>query len=153
MKFRLNRHTVAAGSLVAMVSLAVVSLAVFRPAAAQNQAPAGKPACVGCSVDGKTTPRMPDGRPNLNGYWSNPQENTEDGSTAGDLATIAPDGSKIFDFGGPNNPQLETTFPNQAPYNAEYAPKVKAIADTMYGGATPLDPLFDCKADGVPRAG
>jgi len=31
--------------------------------------------------------------------------------------------------------------------------KVKAIADTKYGGTTPLDPQHDCKPNGVPRAG
>src|SRR5271170_2408777 len=34
--------------------------------------PYGNP-CIGCSKDGKTTPRLPDGHPDLNGYWANTQ--------------------------------------------------------------------------------
>jgi hypothetical protein len=31
--------------------------------------------------------------------------------------------------------------------------KVRAIADTQFGGTTPLDPAHDCRPQGVPRAG
>src|SRR5262249_8710330 len=36
---------------------------------------AGKPSCIGCSADGKTTPRTSDGHPDLSGFWNNPAEN------------------------------------------------------------------------------
>jgi len=55
------------------VSLLAVMLIASLPAAAQDAKPAAKGPCVGCSVDGKTTPRGADGHPNLNGFWNNLQ--------------------------------------------------------------------------------
>ena len=49
----------------------VVILALI-PALAQRNASAPKSPCVGCSVDGKTTPRASDGHPDLSGFWNNP---------------------------------------------------------------------------------
>src|ERR1700683_3250399 len=70
------------------IFLAVLSL-VFLPAlVAQNGAPSTKP-CIGCSVDGKTTPRTADGHPDLSGFWNNKGN--------GHLYSRADDGSLLFD--------------------------------------------------------
>ena len=37
-------------------------------------------------------------------------------------------------------------------YKPEYQAKVKAIVDSQIGASTPLDPQYDCKPMGVPRA-
>jgi len=125
---------------------------VFIPAAAQNAATTAKPPCVGCSVDGKTTPRTADGHPDLSGFWNNPDN-------LGHISNRADDGSVLFDFAGSltadeftrrgDQPQQQ----NQPPYKPEYMEKVKAIAATEYGGSTSLDPQFDCKPGGIPRGG
>src|SRR5579864_2618524 len=80
-------------------ALAVLVLALgFLSAVAQN-APSGKKLpCVGCSVDGKTTPRMPDGHPNLSGFWGGTSGGSDPGGNH--VSQRGPDGSVLFDFGG-----------------------------------------------------
>jgi hypothetical protein len=141
-------------------------LLISIPAASQNGAPnaqgkitndTGKPTCVGCSVDGKTTPRMPDGHPDLNGFWNTP------GALA-NLSARAADGSVLFDLGGAPRSDAPRAGTNATPlpptsagatenpsYKPEYAAKVKAIVDNQYGASTPEDPQYDCKPMGVPR--
>ena len=107
----------------------------------------------------KAIARMPDGHPDLNGFWANPQKTSEDGTDSGPeqithVATRIADGSVLFDFAGPNNAQLERRQQaNQPHYKPEYAVKVKDIADHMYGGSTNADPMVQCKPLGVPRGG
>lgn len=161
------------GYLTAATALAALSLLVSVPVASQNGAPAtsqakrniGKPdsakeaakpspkkPCIGCSVDGKTTPRTRDGHPDLSGYWINPRN---------DLTKRAADGSLLYDFGGGQYAKKLPdgyTFnglvlrPTQPKYKAEYAARVKAIVDGTYGPSTPEDPQYDCKSMGVPRS-
>lgn len=124
----------------------------FLPAVAQNNAPAAKPPCVGCSVDGKTTPRLPGGHPNLNGFWQNPPANSTQ------VFERSSDGSILFDFGTDFNEQKicnddSCIDPNEPSYKPEFMAKVKAIAATEYDGTTPLDPQMDCRPLGVPRTG
>lgn len=128
-----------------------------KPDAGSNSAThpaatAKKKWCIGCSVDGKTTPRTADGHPNLSGYWVNPRS---------DLMVKGPDGSVYYDFGaGPKNPRAlnGVTFnglvpqPSQPEYKPEYADKVKKILANAYGPSTPEDPQYDCKPMGVPRS-
>ena len=45
----------------------VAFLLTSKPAATQSET--AKKLCVGCSVDGKTTPRTADGHPDLSGFW------------------------------------------------------------------------------------
>jgi hypothetical protein len=125
--------------------------------AAQNATPNGKPTCVGCSVDGKTTPRMPDGHPDLSGFWDD-----QDGRSK--VARID-DGSLLYNQGGeaPANPPQRRPAPkavsdtsDSAPtlnpsYKPEFMAKVKAIADETYGASTALDPQYNCTPLGVPR--
>src|SRR5579864_7306194 len=70
-----------------------LSLMGLTLALAQNAPSDSKAACIGCSVDGKTTPRMADGHPDFNGFWGG----------AGGLANVTAknaDGSVLFDFAG-----------------------------------------------------
>jgi hypothetical protein len=146
MKRRAFGYGVLAAVLVAALGLVLGSLA-----AAQKPAE-GKAACVGCSVDGKTTPRTADGHPDFSGFWNNPDP-------LGHISNRSDDGSVLFDFAGEltadeftrrgDSPQQA----NQPPYKPEYMEKVKAIAATEYGGSTSLDPQFDCKPSGIPRGG
>ena len=146
----------------AAVAGAALVLMVSLPAASQNPPASAKPGdskavCDGCSVDGKTTPRLPDGHPDLNGFWN--------GQVNGGIHSLtqkAPDGSILFDFGGgnaaadgqpraaaPRGPSIADDNPS---YKPEYDAKVKAIVAKQYGDSTPDDPQYDCKPLGVPRA-
>ena len=144
---------VAAGCFALLVT--VLTLAV-----AQNLPTSGKVPCVGCSVDGKTTPRMSDGHPDFNGFWG-----------GGGLANVVakhPDGSVLFDFaggvvdangtplssipeGGPAFDIGSAKPEDNPPYKPEYMIKVKALAEETYGAANRSDPMFDCKPLGIPR--
>ena len=101
--------------------------------------------------------RMPDGHPDINGFWMNPVTTSADGTGTGPeavqhVATRVSDGSVLFDFAGPNTAQLERRQQaNQPHYKPEYAAKVKEIADRMYGGSTNEDPMVQCKPLGIPR--
>ena len=98
-------HANVAAALVVAAALGAVSLAACNKAAARTDA-AAKPPCLGCSVDGKTTPLAADGHPDLNGYWNgaapNPNApargNAGGGAGAGRVMNRYPDGSIIFDF-------------------------------------------------------
>jgi hypothetical protein len=138
--------------------------------AATADAAKTKPPCLGCSVDGKTTPRAADGHPDLNGFWNgaapNPNApargNGRGNAGGGRVMNRYPDGSIIFDFSTEYNEENglgricqdeSCQDKNQPPYNAEWMAKVKKIAATEFGGTTPLDPVHDCRPLGVPRAG
>jgi len=137
------------GSVAAAVAAALylVFLASI-PAISQNNAPTTKPKCVGCSVDGKTTPRTPDGHPDLSGFWG--------AVSTTDVSQISDDGSKLYDFSGEGPEEFihrgdQPQQANQPPYKPEYMIKVKAIADKMYAGATAADPQYSCQPLGIPR--
>jgi hypothetical protein len=125
-------------------------LLVTIPGASQNKDWVVKPTCIGCSVDGKTTPRTPDGHPDLSGFWG--------GGPDASISTRSEDGSALYDFQGedPSGQFIhrgeQPQAANQPPYKPEYLEKVKAIAATMYGGTSSLDPEFACKPGGIPRA-
>src|SRR5579862_5088507 len=152
MRNNANGWTTAVLSLMAATLLAVI---VPPTAAAQTQKDAKLP-CVGCSVDGKTTPRTPDGHPNLNGFWNTPPR-----ADSGRQVDKGPDGSILYEFAV----DFDETIPdelclddscqqkNQPPYKPEFMPKVKEIADTMYLGTSSLDPEMACKPNGIPRTG
>jgi len=145
-----------------VVAVAVLAALSWTCMPAASQSAAQKPTCVGCSVDGKTTPRLSDGHPDLNGYWG--------GGPAGNdqhLFSRGVDGSVVFDFGGNETDgqgnnlsatpgddfQNQVTDPAlQPPYKPEYMAKVKAIADQTYGVTNAKDPIYECKPGGIPRA-
>jgi hypothetical protein len=161
----------AVAALLLAASVGALSLAACnRTAATRTDVSSAKPPCVGCSVDGKTTPRTPDGHPDLNGYWNgaapNPNApargNAGGGAGAGRVMNRYPDGSIVFDFSTEYNEDNgvgrlcqddSCQDKNQPPYNAEWMQKVRKIAATEFGGTTPLDPVHDCRPLGVPRAG
>lgn len=152
--FHIGRYIVAA-----LASLAVVFLLLVSAPKAQNR-PAPKP-------DAAPTPRLVNGHPDLTGYWAGEQgafftEQAQDGDVPGvHYIKRTGDGSIFYDYagaeGGAGHPDDAENAPvprNQASYKPEYAVKVKAIADSMYGDhTTALDPEMDCKPHGVPRAG
>jgi len=159
MKNRSSACRLIAGLLLGTALLAMTLFASL-PAASQNKASAGKVACLGCSVDGKTTPRTANGHPDLSGYWNNGQ-----GGGNNRQFERSGDGSILFDFGvNPNarydqkpcaddDESARCLDPNEPSYKPEYQAKMKEIAATAYGGSTALDPQMDCKPLGVPRAG
>ncbi len=141
----------------AAVAFAVLSLVGMPAAQNRGGAAAGANANI-------PTPRTADGHPDFTGYWSG--GGGEDvvananivNPTTGEADThelVRQDnGSLLFLYRGADGyegPVPEKT--NQPPYKPEYMAKVKAIAETKYGGTTPLDPQMDCKPHGVPRAG
>jgi hypothetical protein len=139
-----------------ITAVAVVALASINAGAQTQKGPDAKLPCVGCSVDGKTTPRTSDGHPDLNGFWNTPQRENSGRQVQKDA-----DGSILYEFAV----DFDETIPeelclddscqlkNQPPYKPEYMPKVKEVADTMYLGTSSLDPELSCKPYGVPRTG
>lgn len=109
---------------------------------------------------GKPTPRMADGHPDLSGFWANGVAGVPGygkvatGAEAGGLVKGADD-SILYARGGVEEASTDEfkQNPNQPPYKPEYMEKVKAIAATVYGTITSLDPVTDCKPEGVPRIG
>lgn len=133
----------------ALAGMALASHSAAAQGTAVNANKDGKPTCIGCSTDGKITPRTADGHPNLSGFWDNPFL----------VDAKRTDGSLTVNFGAAANPPKygvtghtrgETI--TQPVYKPEYDAKVKAIVDGQYGASTPLDPQYDCKPLGVPRS-
>ncbi len=106
----------------------------------------------------KPTPRDKDGHPDLTGYWVGGVAGISGAREGEQLTTKGADGSVFFDYGGAgaaggNQPTGKAKEdPNQPSYKPEYMAKVQAIAKTMYGGTSNLDPYMECKPLGVPRA-
>jgi hypothetical protein len=154
MKYHFWGLSVAGAAIVAVLSVASMP-------AAQQATPDGPPTCIGCSADGKITPRTADGHPDLSGFWDD-----QDGG-GNNLETRSEDGTVFFDFGGKRPAQIQRA-PAAAPlaaasasdsgptlnpsYKPEYMAKIKAIVDQTYGPSTALDPQYDCTPLGVPRA-
>jgi hypothetical protein len=109
----------------------------------------------------KPTPRLKDGRPDLNGFYNSRHYQgdpvLEDG---GHVLTKTDNGSAFFSYGGANSqgngvnleqrgdPKAEA---NQPSYKPEYMARVKEIADKAYGTTSPHDPQMECKPYGLPR--
>jgi len=158
MKYNPSSSRKSAASVLGTSLLAVLCL-VFMTACAQTEGESASAAdakgpCIGCSVDGKTTPMTADGHPNLSGFWNTPPR----ADNQRQLERSA-DGSLLFEFSADFDEVTEACIDdscqvkNQPPYKPEFMPKVKEIADTMYLGTTPLDPIMNCRPQGVPRTG
>jgi hypothetical protein len=138
--------------------LAVSSLLWASAPAAQNTAPAAKPA-----VPGKSIPRLHNGRPNFNGFWID-IENDPVGYTLGsadgsrlnvddyDLPRVNTDtkveGSTV-ELNDHHHYDESGGFP--IPYNADYMAKVKASAAYTIDTLNPMDPYRACKPLGITR--
>jgi hypothetical protein len=128
------------------------SLVVIVPAVAQNT-PASKPGAIitndelqkryaDLPIAKLATPRAADSHPDLSGVWLNPFPAVSEKSENGTIS---------FDIGGART-SVRYPLPSMPSYKPEYAAKVKAIVDSQIGASTPLDPQYDCKPMGVPRA-
>jgi hypothetical protein len=154
MKVRLMSCTVAAVLAAGALSL------VFVPRTMAQQNNAARIA----AAQAKPTPRMADGHPDLSGFYGvgvagvNDYGKVATGAEAGGLVKTA-DGSIFFDYAGaeggaghPDDGANVKQAANQPPYKAEYMAKAQAIAKTVYGTISHLDPWLECKPAGVPRA-
>ncbi len=138
-------------AIVAAATIGIVSLLLVATPAAQQGTPAA-------DADAVAMPRLLNGHPDFSGFYGNSAQFLGDPIEENPfehIVTRTPDGSIFYNYAGSNTPQLAATGqkPNQPPYKPEYMEKVKAIAATMYGGNTTLDPYYDCKPLGVPRLG
>jgi hypothetical protein len=150
MRFGLNQRNNKVATLLQAAAILAVVLFAAMPTGAQNGARAGA-ATVAAE---KPTPHTSDGHPDLTGFWNNPL-----GGNATQQFQRATDGSILFDFSTAFNDNktcvgLDPTCQaaNQPPYKPEYMSKVKEIGLTMNGGTTPLDPMTDCRPNGIPRS-
>jgi hypothetical protein len=128
--------------------LAAALFITAKPAASQN---AANRKCIGCSVDGKTTPMTSDGHPDFSGYWGG------GGNQVDEQFERDKDGSILFDFSltqgqAPLCVGDACQLPNQPSYTPAYMAKVKEIAKTEFAGTSAMDPMLECKPAGVPRA-
>ena len=133
--------------------LAFLTMSAPVPADAQARA-VGKEPCIGCSADGKTTPKTADGKVDFSGFWNTPAGNSsrqferhDDGSI---LYEFAADFDEVTDVCVDDSCRESATNP---PYKPDVMPRVREIAQTQYLGTTPLDPNMLCKPNGIPRNG
>jgi hypothetical protein len=140
-----DEGTMKSGLLNASLFLAV---AVAASQAAVAQAPRETQPGVAAA---KVVPRLPDGRPDLNGTWSfegglgflKPQK-LPDGSVC--VFNCAPPGAGRGRGAEPPAPPPQASFPK---YKAEYLAKVKDLSDRQ----VQTDTVLQCHAPGVPRIG
>ncbi len=146
-------------AVVALVACVASLLVVSMPAAQEAGQGPGR-----AVVDNKPTPRTTGGHPDLSGFYNIDVyhgDPTQD--EGGHVVRKSDDGSLLFDYGGANAQGNGLNYtdkgsngepkplPNEPDYKPEYMEKVKAIAATMYGNTTSLDPQMECKPYGVPR--
>jgi hypothetical protein len=121
---------------------ALALLVVIAPDATAQQRPAA-PVATAADPAKKPTPKLPDGHPDLNGYWA---------------IGRGPDTPVNSEFGQRNpfikrgdwrNAKEAYADPNQPPYRPELNAKVEELAKTE----SKTDMAFFCKPGGVPRIG
>jgi len=123
-------------ALVVLFFVPSLAFAQFGPAQKDKAAALEKAAA-------KPTPRLPDGHPDLNGYWRTPVVPLADNK----------EGDKIYLFGkGHGDPGAyvaAASDPNPPSYKPELLAKVKDLNDHE----NKVDPAFSCTPLGVPRVG
>ena len=121
---------------------AIALLVVTASAVTAQQRPAA-PVAPAADPAKKPTPKLPDGHPDLNGYWA---------------IGRGPDTPVNSEFGQRNpfikrgdwrNAKEAYADPNQPPYKPELTAKVEELAKTE----SKTDMAFFCKPGGVPRIG
>ena len=123
-------------------ALAVFVLTAASTAAAQQRAAAPSPATANDPAK-KPTPKLPDGHPDLNGYWAisrgpDTPVNSEFGQR-----------SAFITRGDWRNAREAYADPNQPPYK----PALKAKVEELAKNESKMDTAFFCKPGGVPRIG
>lgn len=126
MKRRLNRARCTAAALLALVA---VPLAIGQA---------------------QQTPRMPDGRPDLSGYWVRAGAGVRAGADeSGNIALTLPARDNDISNFEKDFSVMERSHPNKPLYKPEYWDQIQ---DLDWNGLT-ADPVFSCKPAGVPRIG
>lgn len=115
------------------------------PASAQFAPSPGRAEAIAKAAE-KPTPRMPDGHPDLNGYWNHDLEPSADTHVGNVTYLFGENGGNPKAAGrGSGRPPN----PNQPSYKPELVAKVKDLAEHQ----TKYDPAYFCKPLGVPRVG
>src|SRR5512145_1374917 len=133
--------------------LAAAAIVGVCGAHASAQAPRMTPERL-AALAARPTPRLPDGRPDLNGTWDRlggiefvRPEKREDGSVCiVGCAPAAGRGSAAGRGGGPPGPPPERSFPA---YKPDFQAKVKDLSDRQ----VQTDTSLRCRPIGVPRIG
>jgi hypothetical protein len=152
-KLRVSRAAIWLPILAAAIVAALVQTTVIAQNTPGQNSPGGKPGAVipndelqklyaELPIAKLATPRSADSHPDLSGVWINPFPATSERSENGTVS---------FDIGGART-SVRYPLPSLPSYKPEYAAKVKTIVDSQIGASTPLDPQYDCKPMGVPRA-
>jgi hypothetical protein len=132
---------------ISLVTAALLAFVYMAPAPAVGQkapAAATAPNANKDAAPAQPIPRLPDGHPNLNGFYA-----SSSGPDTPVGATFGPRPPRTGVGRGGNGAKARAADPNQPPYKPELLAKVKELAafESKY------DPAFFCKQGGVPRVG
>src|SRR6476620_3698221 len=114
---------------------ALALLVVTAPAVTAQQRPAAPAPPAAADPTKKPTPKLPDGHPDLNGYWA---------------ISRGPDTPVNSEFGRRSPFIKRGDWPNAQP---PYKPELKAKVDDLAKNESKEDQAFFCKPGGVPRIG
>jgi hypothetical protein len=169
---RILGYGVAAIAVMSVLSFVLVSRPAAQGFGQEDQAAIAK-------AKAAPTPRMPDGHPNLTGFWGGggageggtpDAANAETGEAAAPAGsdeftrsgtheiTRTADGSVFFSYAGANGGTeagvdgYDARPKVTAPYKPEYLAKVNKILAVHYGRTNIYDPNDACEPAGVPRA-
>src|SRR5262245_41268324 len=126
-----------------LTAFALLALVTASATAAQQRAAGPAPSTVDDPAKKPAPPKLPDGHPDLNGYWA---------------ISRGPDTPVNSEFGQRNpfikrgdwrNAKEAYADPNQPPYK----PELKAKVDELARNESKMDTAFFCKPGGVPRIG
>jgi hypothetical protein len=130
------------GSATALVVIGVLWMLTHATSAQTPAAAAGTK-----SEAAASTPKMPDGKPDLNGTWDNGRSTFGFAANAGNVTTCV-FGCQPFGQGG-GAAAGPRPGPDRPVYKPEFVSKVKMLDDQQ----VKLDPALYCKPPGLPRIG